>query len=74
MHSDWDNRMMEALDWNVRGRCGLERPGLRTKEEAAAARKGKSKERWRGRTRRTRGGRREEKEKRKGPGEATHPD
>ena len=65
MHSDWDNRMMEAPDWNVRGSCGLERPGLRTEEEATAAREGKSKEQWRARTPRTRAGRGEEKKYKK---------
>ena len=69
MHTDWNIRVVEALDWNVRGRSGpgLERPGLQKEEEAAAAGKGKenmnkSKERWRGRTRKKRVGKREEKE------------
>ena len=59
-----------TMDPNIRGRSGpgLERPGLKKEEEAAAARSGKesmnkSKERWRERTRRTRVGRREKKEK-----------
>ena len=61
MHTDWNIRVVEALDWNVRGRRGpgLEPPGLQKDEEAAAAGKGKEnmskiKERWRGRTRKKR--------------------
>ena len=74
MHTDSNIRVVEALDWNVRGRSGpgLERPGLRKEEEAAAAGKGKedmskSKEQWRERTQKKRVGKREEeagKEKR----------
>ena len=58
MHTDWNIRGVEALDWNVRGRRGrgLGRLALQKKDEAAAAGKGKenmskSKERWGGRTR-----------------------
>ena len=37
---DWNNRVVEALDWNIRGGSGpgLERPGLHKEKEAAAAR------------------------------------
>ena len=69
MHSNWNIRMVEALDWNVRGRSGpgLERPGLHKEDEAVAARKGKgnkhkNKERWRWRRREKRVGKQEEKE------------
>ena len=43
MHSDWNIRVVEALDWNVRGRSGpgLERPGLHKEGEAVATGKGK---------------------------------
>ena len=43
MHSDWNIRVVEAPDWNVRGRSGpgLERPGQHKEEEAVAAEKGK---------------------------------
>ena len=69
------------LDWNIQGRGGpgLERPGLREEEEAAAAKNrkesmNKSKERWRERTRRTRDGKREEKEKRERRTSTWNPD
>ena len=69
MHSDWNIRVVEALDWNVRGRSGIRlvRPGLHKEGEAVAAGKGKenkhkSKERWRGRTPKERVGKQEEKD------------
>ena len=69
-HQDWNIQVVEAPDWNVRGRSNpaLERPGLHKEETAAAARNSKenmneSQERWREGTRRTRVRMREEKEK-----------
>ena len=73
--------MVEALDWNVRGRSdlGLERLGLHKEETAAAARNSKecmneSQERWGERTRRTRVGTREEKEKKEKRTSTWNPD
>ena len=80
-HPDWNIRVVEALDWNVRGRSdpGLERPGLHKEKTAAAARNGKenmneSQERWREGTRRTRVGTREEKEKKEKRTSTWNPD
>ena len=41
MCTDWNHRVVEDLDWNIRGRSGpgLERPGLHKDKEAAAARR-----------------------------------
>ena len=54
MHTDRNIPVVEALDWNVRGRSGpgLERPGLQKQEEMATERSGeenmsKSKEQMR---------------------------
>ena len=73
--------MVEALDWNVRGRSdpGLERPGLHKEETAVAARNGnenmnESQERWEGRARRTGAGTREEKEKKEKQTSTWNPD
>ena len=70
VHTDWNMRVAEALDWNVRGRSGpgLERLGLQKEEDMATERSceenmHKSKARWRRRTRRTIIRKREEKEK-----------
>ena len=43
MHTDWNIRVAEALDSQVRGRSGqgLECPGQQKEEEAKAARNGK---------------------------------
>ena len=43
MHTDWNIRVVKALDWNIRGRSGpgFECPGQHKEEEATAARNGK---------------------------------
>ena len=43
VHTDWNIRVAEALDWNIRGGSGqgFECPGLQKEEEATAARNGK---------------------------------
>ena len=73
--------MLEALDWNVRGRSdpGLEHLGLHREETAAVARNGKenmneSQERWTEGARRTRVGTREEKEKKEKRTSTWNPD
>ena len=81
MHPDWNIRVLEVLDLNVRGRsdAGLERPGPHKEETAVAARNGKenmneSQEWWREGARRTRVGTKEEKEKKEKRTRTWNPD